>query len=56
MNYASYFGGNGHDCATSVAVTSRGDAYFAGYTYANPTVYPDEFQASYSAGQGRLYR
>lgn len=52
VNYASYFGGNGHDCATSVAVTSRGDAYFAGYTYANNlTVYPDEFQASYSAGQ-----
>lgn len=52
VNYASYYGGTGNDGGTAVAVTPRGDAYFAGTTVVNDlTVFGDEYQPSLGGGR-----
>ncbi|MBK9248317.1 MAG: SBBP repeat-containing protein [Ignavibacteria bacterium] len=52
INYATYYGGTGQDGATAVAVSKRGDAYFAGTTSTTDLMaYTDEFQPSLSGGR-----
>ena len=53
--YSTYFGGNGSDIPSSVAVSQTGDMTIAGYTSSTNLSVANAYQSSASPNQGGIY-
>ncbi|MEQ9032102.1 MAG: DUF11 domain-containing protein, partial [Aggregatilineales bacterium] len=56
LEYSTYFGGQGQESISEIAVDNTGDIYVAGYTYSNSTPLLNAFDTVQSSGEGFLAR